>query len=230
MDEHNRDLVDGMLDAYRSGAFPMADPETGVIEWFRPDPRAIIPLDTFHVPDSLRQRVTSSGPRRFVVTSDRAFSRVIRACAKPRPNQEETWIDDRIVHAYEMLHEAGHAHSVEAWIRGNEEGERNEDLILVGGLYGVHVGGLFAGESMFSLPERRGTDASKVCLVHLVHHLRRRGFSVLDVQFVNPHLEQFGVVEILGGEYSDRLSHAVQSDVAWESFEPSLTIDALRKG
>lgn len=229
MDRHNRELVEAMLGAYRDGAFPMANPETGAIEWFRPDPRAIIPLDTFHVPGSLRQRVTSRGPRRFVVTSDQAFSHVIRACAKPRPTQEDTWIDDRIIHAYEMLHEAGHAHSIEAWVSGNDQGERDDDLTLVGGLYGVHIGGLFAGESMFSLPERRGTDASKVCLVHLVHHLRRQGFLLLDVQFVNPHLEQFGVAEILDSEYSDRLSEAVGLEIAWASFEPSLTINALRK-
>lgn len=218
-----------MLDAYRAGAFPMADPQTGAIEWFRPDPRAILPLDGFHVPTSLRQRVTSRGPRRFWVTSDRAFSRVIRACAKPRPDGEGTWIDDRIVHAYETLHDAGHAHSVEAWAIGDERGEEaGDDLVLVGGLYGVHVGGLFAGESMFSRPVLGGTDASKVCLVHLVHHLRRRGFALLDVQFVNPHLEQFGVVELACDDYLDRLARAVQTQTAWEPFDPNETVNALR--
>jgi leucyl/phenylalanyl-tRNA---protein transferase len=233
LDAPNRELIDAMLDAYRDGAFPMADPRTGAIEWFRPDPRAILPLESFHVPHSLRQRVTSRGPRRFVVTSDRAFSRVIRACAKPRPDGEGTWIDDRIVHAYEALHLAGHAHSVEAWTIGDETGEEGgdqtgNDLVLVGGLYGVHVGGLFAGESMFSLPNRGGTDASKVCLVHLVYHLRRRGFALLDVQFVNPHLKQFGVIELACDDYLDRLARAVQTQTTWEPFDPNETITALR--
>lgn len=225
-----------MIGAYRDGAFPMANPESGEIEWFRPDPRAVLPLDGFHLPDSLRQRVISSGSTRstgrFVVTSDRAFSQVIRACAQPKPGREETWIDDRIIHAYEALHAAGHAHSIEVWVdEGSQIADDTSDrqLILVGGLYGVHVGGLFAGESMFSRPELGGTDASKVCLVHLVHHLRRRGFSLLDVQFVNPHLEQFGVTELAGDEYSSRLSLAVESQVAWEPFDPKETVEGIRK-
>jgi leucyl/phenylalanyl-tRNA--protein transferase len=211
-----------MLDAYRRGWFPMADPRTGAIGWYDPDPRGVIPIErgdaagAFRVPASLAQRVRSG---RFVVTCDAAFGRVIRACAQPRPEQgqPESWIDGRIVAAYETLHEAGHAHSVEAWRVREDTGE----LVLVGGLYGVAVGGLFAGESMFSRPSLGGTDASKVCLVHLVAHLRRRGFTLLDTQFVNDHLLQFGCTEIARSEYRRRLARAIEQVCAWGPWEAS---------
>ena len=233
MDEQDRDFVESLVSAYRQGCFPMADPESGLIRWYRPDPRAIIPLDGFRVPDTLRRRVRSG---RFTITTNYAFSNVIRACAVAAPGREETWIDAQLVTAYEALHRAGHAHSVEAWLENNAAAHRHEGatagdesrhgaaagkrMQLVGGLYGVQVGGLFAGESMFSRPERGGTDASKVCLVHLVHHLRRRGFAILDVQFPNPHLEQFGIVEISCEAYLASLTRAVESDISWTPFEP----------
>ncbi|MCC6659320.1 MAG: leucyl/phenylalanyl-tRNA--protein transferase [Phycisphaerales bacterium] len=199
--------VGSILAAYRAGYFPMAESARGdgPIHWLSPDPRAIIPLDGFHVPRSLRKRVRSS---RFGITTDHAFEAVIRACAEPRPHERDTWIDERIVSAYTALHRAGHAHSIEAWCEGRP----------VGGLYGVHIGGAFFAESKFSRPAEGGTDASKVCLVHLVQHLRRRGFMLLDVQMTNPHLEQFGVIEVPRTEYLAMLGAAVQRRAEWLPF------------
>lgn len=203
-------LVEQMLDAYRQGWFPMAEPDSGEVYWFNPPTRAIIPLEpgAFRVPRSLAQRVRSG---RFRITTDCAFERVIRECSRPRPKPGgEPWIDERIIRAYSTLHRAGVAHSVEAWLDGDD------GLTLVGGLYGVTIGGLFAGESMFSRPELGGTDASKVCLVHLVDHLRRRGFVLLDTQIINPHTEQFGCIEIQRDEYLERLRFAVGRECAWQ--------------
>ena len=149
--------------------------EDGEIGWFSPDPRGIIPLDTFHVPARLA-RIVRSG--RFEIRVDTAFESVMRACAE-RPD-DGTWISEDIVQSYLALHRLGLAHSVEAWRRG----------ALVGGLYGVHLGGAFFGESMF----HRETDASKVALVALVDRMQRRGFALLDTQWVTPHLEQFGAI------------------------------------
>lgn len=207
LSRHEHAIVTGLLDAYRAGYFPMADPRSGGIHWFSPDPRAIIPLEAFHAPRSLLQR-TRSG--RFHITSDVAFNRVIRACADPRADGKETWISEELVHVYTLLHRAGHAHSVEAWV------DPNGTPTLVGGLYGVAIGGLFAGESMFSRPALGGTDASKVCLVHLVQHLRARGYTLLDSQFTSPHLERFGCVEIPRTTYLRLLRDAMERDVAWE--------------
>ena len=198
-----------LLWAYRHGVFPMADPLSDRIEWFCPDPRALIPLgDRFHVRKSLERRVRK---RPFDITTDRAFEEVIAACAAPRTYESLSWIDDRIIRRYVELHRLGHAHSVEAWLDGK----------LVGGLYGVHVGAAFFGESMFVRPELGGTDASKICLVHLVHHLRSRSFRLLDTQFSNQHLEQFGCVEIPAAEYLERLAEAIDQPVIWQPFEPA---------
>lgn len=207
-----------MLEAYRGGFFPMADPDRPASDllWFNPDPRGVIPLteaEGLHVPRRLRDRVRSG---RFEVTSDGAFGEVIRGCAAPRATADSSWIDGRIIALYSALHETGHAHSVEAWL--TEGGSR----VLVGGLYGVHIGGAFFAESKFSRPEIGGTDASKVCLVHLIEHLRRRGVVLLDVQFWNPHLDQFGCHEIPQREYLARLGRAVMLPVAWAPFEARL--------
>lgn len=205
-------LVESLLAAYTAGYFPMADPDRpGHVDWYNPDPRAVIPLDSFVVPRSLRQRVRSG---RFDVRANTAFSEVITACAEPRHDDDETWISQDIVDAYSDLHDAGYAHSVEAWLvlGGREE--------LVGGLYGVSIAGFFAGESMFSRPMRGGTDASKVCLVHLVDHMARRGMTLLDTQFWNPHLDQFGCVEIRRDDYLRRLESALHLDVRFAPFEP----------
>lgn len=168
--------------------------EDGAIGWFSPDPRGVIPLDDrFHVPSRL-MRVVRQG--RYDVAVDQDFAGVMRACAE-RPD-DGTWISDEIFEAYSALHRLGLAHSVETRRRG----------VLVGGLYGVHLGGAFFGESMF----HRETDASKVALVSLVDRLRRRGFTLLDTQWVTPHLEQFGAVEIPRADYLRRLKAALTRD------------------
>lgn len=194
---------DLLLVAYMQGIFPMADPDTGVVDWYSPDPRGIMPLGQgFHVPKTVRRQVRC---RDFTVVSDRDFTAVMRACAGPRASEPDTWIDERLVAAYSGLHERGFAHSVEAW-RGGQ---------LVGGLYGVHIGAAFFGESMFVRPELGGTGASKVCLVHLVEHLRAIGGRLLDTQFTNPHLERFGCVEIPRDDYLVRLEDAARRPVDW---------------
>lgn len=200
-------FVQALLGAYRQGAFPMADPgsegEGGEVHWYSPDPRAILPLDEgFHVPRRLARTVRSG---RFETRFDTCFTEVVRQCAAPRRGREDTWINTWIIDAYTILHEAGHAHSVEAWAGD----------CLVGGLYGVNLGGAFFAESKFSRPELGGRDASKVCLVHLVEHLRRRGFALLDVQLYNPHLEQFGLTLISRKDYLRRLREAIRLDAEW---------------
>ena len=180
-----------LIRAYASGVFPMADDRSGRIRWYAPDPRAVIPLDAFHVPRSLRQSLRKGV---FEVTVDADFAAVIRACAE----REETWISAEIERAYIELHRLGLAHSVETWRAGR----------LAGGLYGVALGGAFFGESMFS----RETDASKVALVALVERLRARGFVLLDTQFLTPHLARFGAVEIPRDEYEQRLADALRLD------------------
>lgn len=208
-------VVEGLLAAYAEGVFPMAHGVGGPIGWYDPDPRGILPLDegAIGLSRSLRSRVRSA---RFEITTDRSFGDVIRACGAPRAGQtgDEGWIDERIVDAYSRLHRAGHAHSVEAWF-----GE-GADRRLVGGLYGVHLRGLFAGESMFSRPDLGGTDASKVCLVWLWHHLRARGFALLDTQFMTDHLRSLGGVEIPRDEYHDRLERALALETLWAPFGP----------
>ncbi len=210
-----------LLDAYAEGLFPMGEPG-GALHWFDPDPRGVIPLEPggLRVSRSLRQRVRSGA---FEVTSDEAFGAVIRACAAPRPGRDggETWIDERIIALYEALHQRGHAHSVEAWVR-DASGART----LVGGLYGVHLRGLFAGESMFSRPEAGGTDASKVCLAHLVAHLREHGFTLLDTQFQNDHLQRLGCVEIPRAAYRRRLEAALDVETRWGELNPARVLGA----
>jgi leucyl/phenylalanyl-tRNA--protein transferase len=177
-----------LLQGYRLGVFPMAM-EDDSIEWFSPDPRAILPLDDFHVPHALRRVLRK---RVFEISFNEAFSEVIAACAK----REDTWINHEIIKSYTRLHELGHAHSVEAWKEGK----------LAGGLYGVAVGGAFFGESMF----HRVTDASKIALVALVDHLRGRKFVLLDTQWLTPHLQQFGGLEISRNHYLRFLRRAVE--------------------
>jgi leucyl/phenylalanyl-tRNA--protein transferase len=190
--------------AYRRGIFPMFDSRAGRIEYFSPDPRTILPLDHIHVSKSLRRRVRSE---RFQIRSDTRFEQVMRACAASRRGRRETWIDERLVSAYCGLHELGLAHSIEAW----------RDDALVGGLYGVHLGAAFFGESMFSRPDLGGTDASKVCLVWLVEQLREAGFQLLDVQFTTPHLERFGALEIPRELYLSLLERALTHEAPWIS-------------
>jgi leucyl/phenylalanyl-tRNA---protein transferase len=181
-----------LLRAYREGVFPMAM-EDGEIGWFSPDPRGIMPLDGFRVPSRLARVVRQ---RRFEIVVDQDFEAVMRACAERR--DEGTWISEEILDGYVALHQQGQAHSVEA----------RRDGALVGGLYGVHIGGAFFGESMF----HRERDASKVALVSLVDRLVRRGFLLLDTQWTTAHLEQFGAMEIPRTDYLARLRRAVAKE------------------
>lgn len=184
---------DFLLSGYGQGVFPMGDHD-GSIYWYDPDPRALIPLDErFHVSRSLARRIRAGG---FEVRVDSAFRQVMLACAEPGLKRETTWINPEILDAYCNLHQLGFAHSVETWIEGE----------LVGGLYGVTLGGLFAGESMFS----RVSDASKIALVHLVERLRTGGFVLLDTQFMTEHLRQFGTLHISRAEYKKRLRVALE--------------------
>ncbi len=183
------DLAPGtLLAAYRSALFPMPV-EGGLLAWWSPDPRGVIPLDGLRVSRSLRRSVG-----RYQLTVDRDFPAVIAACAEP--DRPHGWIDDDVQAAYLRLHDLGWAHSVEAWDGGE----------LAGGLYGVAIGGLFAGESMFHWE----TDASKVALVHLVDQLRAGGASLLDVQWTTPHLVSLGAVDIPREEYQRRLADALR--------------------
>ena len=177
-----------LLRAYALGWFPMGTGRRGRIEWFSPDPRGILPLDAFHAPSRLKRVVRQA---RFEVRIDTAFEAVMRACAA----RDETWITEDILSSYVALHRLGFGHSVETW----------QDGALVGGLYGVAIGGAFFGESMF----HSATDASKVALVALVERLRARGYELLDTQWVTPHLVQFGGTEIRRSDYLERLSAAL---------------------
>jgi leucyl/phenylalanyl-tRNA--protein transferase len=220
MTAQDAELVQSLLAAYAEGVFPMAEPG-GRVFWYDPDPRGVIPLEenALRISRSLRRTLRSGKLR---ITTDLAFDRVILACAAPRPDQPGgTWIDDRIVHAYRALFDAGHAHSVEAWLETTRPETGNiepPEAVLVGGLYGVHLHGLFAGESMFSRPDLGGTDASKVCLVALWHHLRARGFSLLDTQFMTPHLASLGGIEISRDSYRERLAEALARPTQWLPF------------
>lgn len=183
-----------LLEAYASGWFPMAV-APGAIRWYSPDPRGIVPLETFHVPRRLARTLRR---QRFDVRVNTAFREVITACSQ-RIDDEGNWIDDEILESYCALHVEGYAHSVETW----------QDGALVGGLYGVALGGAFFGESMF----HRVADASKAALAGLVDRLRARGFTVLDTQWVTGHLAQFGAIEIPRRRYLRLLDEAVRRDV-----------------
>jgi leucyl/phenylalanyl-tRNA--protein transferase len=184
---------DLLLRAYSIGLFPMAETaEDPDLFWVDPDRRGVLPLDKFHVPRSLRRRLRHEA---FRVEVDRDFAAVIAGCAEATDQRRTTWINAKIIELYGELHARGFAHSVEA---------RRDDR-LVGGLYGVAIGGAFFGESMFS----RDTDASKVALVHLVARLRAGGFTLLDTQFVTQHLRRFGALEISRAAYRRQLTAAI---------------------
>jgi len=183
-----------ILAAYMAGYFPMADSRNGIIRWFSPDPRCILPLEGFRVPRSLRRTIHRSV---FSITVDKCFPSVIELCA----SRSETWISDEIIHAYTVLHRRGFSHSVEAWFEGE----------LAGGLYGVAIRGAFFGESMFT----RISDASKVCLEFLVRHLVARGFVLLDSQIINDHVRQFGAVEVAREDYFRLLLAALEKDTSF---------------
>lgn len=183
-----------LLRAYRCGVFPWFD-EGDPVLWWSPDPRALFELDRFHVPRRLARTLRSG---RFVTTVNRAFADVIRGCAD---RSEGSWITHGMIAAYERLHAQGHAHSVEAWV-GDE---------LAGGIYGLALGGLFAGESMFT----RISDGSKVALTALVTRLRERGYTLFDIQMRTAHTTNLGAVEVRRAEYLRRLRAALACDVTF---------------
>jgi leucyl/phenylalanyl-tRNA--protein transferase len=189
----NRLTPDMLLRAYAYGIFPMAEGRSDpAVHWIEPERRGIIPLETFHVPKRLRRTVRQGV---YDVRCDSNFAAVIRGCALSVPGRKDTWINRSIENLHTRLHELGFAHSIETW----------KDDVLVGGLYGIALGGAFFGESMFS----RARDASKVALVHLVARLRYGNFKLLDSQFVTEHLAQFGAVEIARDDYRERLASAL---------------------
>lgn len=188
-----------LLHAYAMGVFPMADDhDDPAINWIEPHRRGVIPLDRFHVPRSLAKTIRRGG---FSVRVDHGFEAVIRACAEPTPGRQRTWLNEPLIGLYVELARQGHAHSVEIW----------RDGALVGGLYGLALGGAFFGESMFS----RMRDASKIALVHLVDRLRAGGFTLLDAQFLTAHLERFGAVEITRAAYLRRLRLAMDIEASF---------------
>ena len=200
-----------LLRAYASGYFPMAeDADARELFWFDPPKRGVIPLDRPRVPRRLRRTVRRQV---FEVRFDTAFGAVIEACAEPTPDRPQTWINRDIVRLYGELASGGFAHSVECW----------RDDRLVGGLYGVSLGGAFFGESMFS----RVTDASKVAMVHLLAELRRGGFRLLDTQFVTDHLRQFGGIEIGKADYRRQLNQALALQAAFGPAPEEAAVEAL---
>ncbi len=189
--------ADLLLQAYQAGVFPMSegrdDPE---VFWVDPRMRGVFPLDGFRISRSLARTLRRG---RFTITCDHAFEDVVRGCA----DRDETWINDTIFALYCTLHQASFAHSIEVW----------EDTRLVGGVYGVTIGAAFFGESMFS----RATDASKVALAYLVDRLRLGGFQLFDTQFITPHLESLGAVEIPRAQYRAMLAEALNKDASFDA-------------
>jgi len=181
--------------AYRSGIFPWT---VKPITWWSPDPRAIFELDKFHVSRSLAKIIRKG---LFEITIDRAFREVMKACAAPGPGRRTTWITREFLDAYAQLHEQGHAHSLECW----------QDSQLVGGIYGVAIGGFFAGESMF----HRVSNASKIALYHLIGHLRQCDFALFDIQMLTSITTSLGAIQIPRGEYLQRLAIAVEKPTAF---------------
>lgn len=190
-----------VLAAYGQGVFPMGD-DDGTIHWLVSDPRFVLPIGALHVPRSLA-RVARRAP--FEIRVDTAFRRVMESCANDRGNESLNWITPRMIDVYEQLHQGGFAHSVEAWSGG----------VLVGGLYGVALGGAFFGESMFTRIDLGGTNASKLCLLHLDSLLERLGFVLLDSQEKNAHMDQFGGELISFAEYQGRLVEALTLEPTW---------------
>jgi leucyl/phenylalanyl-tRNA--protein transferase len=191
-----------LLKAYAAGVFPMAESaEDSALYWVEPEFRGILPLDAFHVPRSLQKALRR---QEFEIRLDAAFGEVIAACAERTSERPSTWINASIRSLYIQLHRMGFCHSVEAWRKGR----------LAGGLYGVKIGAAFFGESMFS----RERDASKVALVHLVARLNAGGFRLLDAQFVNDHLKQFGAIEVARTIYQKELEAALAGEADFHAF------------
>jgi leucyl/phenylalanyl-tRNA--protein transferase len=210
LNEDNRLTPEMVIRAYSIGIFPMAsrrsDPS---VHWVAPTMRGILPLPSFHVPRRLRRTVRANP---FEIRCDTHFEQVVAACAAPRDEHPETWINAEICRVFCRLHQLGCAHSVEAWRDGR----------LVGGLYGLALGGAFFGESMFSLD----ANASKIALVHLVARLRIGGFVLLDVQFVTDHLRQFGAIEIPAASYLRRLDEALSQNARFYGDPPGEALES----
>lgn len=204
---------DMLLRAYAIGVFPMAeDRDDPDLFWIDPRMRGILPLQDFHVPRRLRKTIRQ---RRFRVTFNEAFDQVMDGCAEATDRRPRTWINDKILTLYQSLHHMGHAHSVECW---------TPDGQLAGGLYGVSLGGVFFGESMFT----RVTDASKVALAHLVARLHNGGFTLLDSQFITKHLERFGAVEIPRAQYRTLLADAIKREAHFMGrYDPDEVLDLI---
>src|SRR5437588_4309523 len=181
--------VERLLEAYRAGIFPWTH---APVTWWSPDPRAIFPLGESHIPRSLKKVLNA---KLFSVTLDRAFEQVMRACAAAAPGRSSTWITQEVIDAYTRLHSEGHAHTLECW-------QQDE---LVGGIYGVSIGGFFAGESMF----HRVSNASKIALFHLIEHLQRREFMLFDIQMLTPITAKLGATTVSRDQYLKRLAKAV---------------------
>ncbi|MCU0342699.1 MAG: leucyl/phenylalanyl-tRNA--protein transferase [Ignavibacterium sp.] len=180
---------DNMLRLYATGAFPMANQESGAIEWYMPETRCIIPINNFNIPRSTKKEIDKLN---FDIRYDTQIESVIRGCA----DRENTWISENLIEAYKKLIKRGHVHSVETW----------KDNILVGGLYGISFRGAFFGESMFS----KVSQASKAALINLLYHLKQNDFALLDVQYMTEHLKMFGAVEISLEEFKNKLVDAYQ--------------------
>lgn len=194
-----------LLSAYAQGIFPMArNRHSREVYWFSPDPRAVMPLHDVHISRSLRRTLRQ---RRFDIRLDTAFEQVMQGCAAPREDETDTWINDTIIEAFTDLHRLGMAHSIETWRDGQ----------LMGGLYGLAIGGAFFGESMYrDTTTDRSTDASKVALIATVRHLRHRGYTLFDVQYANPHIEQFGIIEIPRDQYLAQLQPVISQPITWQ--------------
>ena len=200
-----------LLKAYSVGVFPMAESATDPsLYWVEPEERGIIPLNDFHISHSLKKSVRHAG---FEIRVDTAFDAVIAHCAEVSSSRPETWINTRIRKLYSQLHKMGCAHCVETW-----QGDK-----LLGGLYGVRIGAAFFGESMFS----RETEASKVALVHLVARLNHGKFRLLDAQFLNDHLKQFGCTTLAKLDYRLLLDEAIDADADFQSFKHDEDVEAV---
>lgn len=197
MEEDKVLSVEQLIYAYTKGVFPMA--EEGEIYWYSPDPRAIIPIETYKPAQSLRSVINKHF---FEIRIDTQFEAVMRCCAAPRSSDSETWISEEIIQLYTQLFHRGFAHSVEAFLDGK----------LVGGLYGVALGGAYFGESMFSLV----SNASKVAFHYLMIMLREHGYSLLDTQFMNDNVLRYGAIEISRKEYKSRLAKALKQTCQFE--------------
>lgn len=190
--------IDELLNAYRQGFFPMSDPLDEKVYWCQPYKRAVFDLDTYRASRDVLRLIRKN---EFNITFDKEFERVIKGCAAPRKNDQETWISREIMEAYIKLHKLGLAHSIESWYQGE----------LAGGLYGIAMGAAFFGESMFS----RRSSASRIAFDSLVFHLKEKGYMLLDAQIMNPHLARLGAVEIDHEEYMQQLGHALQKKIVF---------------